>query len=178
MTMSTRHLMFLVGALFATTAVVAGEITLFEYADFGGRYEVLHHTELLAQLVRDGKLQPQADERQITYHDSCYLARHNDVRSDPRELVDAVGTGVEMPRNRERTFCGGAGGAHMWMEERGGAINEARVREADATGAGTLAVACPFCTVMLDDGVRTSGSKLRVADVATLLAESLEDPPS
>jgi len=145
-----------------------------EYADFGGRYEVLHHTELLAEIVRDGRLQPQADERRITYHDSCYLARHNDVRSDPRELVDAVGTGVEMPRNRERTFCCGAGGAHMWMEERGGAINEARVREADATGAGTLAVACPFCTVMLDDGVRSTGSKLEVVDVATLLMQAVE----
>jgi Fe-S oxidoreductase len=145
-----------------------------EYADFGGRYEVLHHTELLAELVRDGKLQPQADERRITYHDSCYLARHNDVRSDPRELVDAVGTGVEMPRNRERTFCCGAGGAHMWMEERGGAINEARIREADATGAGTLAVACPFCTVMLDDGVRSTGSSLEVVDVATLLMQAVD----
>ena len=132
-----------------------------EYPDFGGRYEVVHHTELLAELVRDGRLQPQADERRITYHDSCYLARHNDVRSEPRELVDAVGTGVEMPRNRERTFCCGAGGAHMWMEERGGAINEERVREAAATGAETLAVACPFCTVMLDDGVRSTGSSSR-----------------
>jgi Fe-S oxidoreductase len=145
-----------------------------EYPDFGGRYEVLHHTELLAQLVRDGRLQPLAEERRITYHDSCYLARHNDVRSDPRELVDAVGTGVEMPRNRERTFCCGAGGAHMWMEERGGAINEARVREAAETGADTLAVACPFCTVMLDDGVRSTGASLDVVDVATLLVRAVE----
>jgi Fe-S oxidoreductase len=145
-----------------------------EYPDFGGSYEVMHHTELLAQLVRDGRLRPQADERRITYHDSCYLARHNDVRSDPRELVEAVGTGVEMPRNRERTFCCGAGGAHMWMEERGGAINEARVREAAETGAETLAVACPFCTVMLDDGVRSTGTSMEVVDVATLLMQAVE----
>jgi len=146
-----------------------------EYPDFGGRYEVMHHTELLAELVRDGRLQPKAGDTEITYHDSCYLARHNDVREDPRELVAAVGKPVEMARNRERTFCCGAGGAHMWMEERGGAINEERVREAAETGAETLAVACPFCTVMLDDGVRASGKQLRVVDVSTLLVESLED---
>ena len=145
-----------------------------EYTDFGGRYEVLHHTELLAELVREGKLSPVAGETEITYHDSCYLARHNDVRAQPRELVAAVGRPVEMERSGKRTFCCGAGGAHMWMEERAGAINEERVREAAETGAGTLAVACPFCTVMLDDGVRNSGRELRVVDVATLLAESLE----
>jgi len=146
-----------------------------EYPDFGGRYEVVHHTELLAALVRDGRLSPQAGSEAITYHDSCYLARHNDVRSAPRELAAAVGQPVEMERREQRTFCCGAGGAHMWMEERAGAINEERVREAAETGAGTLAVACPFCTVMLDDGVKSSGNDMRVVDLATLLAESLDD---
>ncbi|TMC50833.1 MAG: (Fe-S)-binding protein [Chloroflexi bacterium] len=146
-----------------------------EYPDFGGRYEVVHHTEFLAGLVRDGKLSPAPSDRTITYHDSCYLARHNDVRSQPRELVEAVGKAVEMPRNRERTFCCGAGGARMWMEEkRGRPINQERVREAAATGAETLAVACPFCTVMLDDGVRETGAKLQVFDLATLLHEAVE----
>jgi len=146
-----------------------------EYSDFGGKYEVVHHTEFLAELVREGKLSPAASDRTITYHDSCYLARHNDVRSQPRELVDAVGKAVEMPRNRERTFCCGAGGARMWMEEkRGRPINQERVREAAATGAETLAVACPFCTVMLDDGVRETGAKLQVFDLATLLHEAVE----
>ena len=146
-----------------------------EYPDFGGSYEVVHHTEFLAGLVREGKLSPVASDRKITYHDSCYLARHNDVRAQPRELVDAVGTAVEMPRNRERTFCCGAGGARMWMEEkRGRPINQERVREAAATGADTLAVACPFCTVMLDDGVRETGAKLQVFDLATLLHEAVE----
>jgi Fe-S oxidoreductase len=146
-----------------------------EYPDFGGRFEVVHHTEFLAELVRAGKLNPLAGERTITYHDSCYLARHNDVRSQPRELVDAVGKAIEMPRNRERTFCCGAGGARMWMEEnRGRPINHERVREAAETGAETLAVACPFCTVMLDDGVRETGAKLQVIDLATLLAEAVE----
>jgi Fe-S oxidoreductase len=146
-----------------------------EYPDFGGHYEVVHHTEFLAGLVRDGKLNPLAGDQKITYHDSCYLARHNDVRSQPRELLAAVGQAIEMPRNRERTFCCGAGGARMWMEEkRGRPINQERVREAAETGAETLAVACPFCTVMLDDGVRETGAKLKVIDLATLLAEAVE----
>jgi len=146
-----------------------------EYPDFGGRFQVVHHTEFLAELVREGKLKPQAGETKITYHDSCYLARHNDVREQPRELVSAVGTAVEMPRNRQRTFCCGAGGARMWMEEkRGTPINQERVRQAAATGAETLAVACPFCTVMLDDGVRETGAKLQVVDLATLLHQAVE----
>ena len=145
-----------------------------EYPDFGGRYEVVHHTELLAELVREGRLSPASGAQEITYHDSCYLARHNDVRAEPRELVAAVGKPVEMERREQRTFCCGAGGAHMWMEERAGPINEERVREAAETGAETLAVACPFCTVMLDDGVRSAGRDLRVVDVATLLAEAVD----
>ncbi|HEX5252026.1 MAG TPA: (Fe-S)-binding protein [Gaiellales bacterium] len=148
-----------------------------EYPDFGGNYEVVHHSELLAELVREGRISPNSGDRRITYHDSCYLARHNDVAAEPRELVAAVGQPIEMERSGTRTFCCGAGGAHMWMEERAGAINEERVREAAETGAETLAVACPYCAIMLDDGVRTSGRDLRVADVATLLAESV-DPPS
>ncbi|HEY7345184.1 MAG TPA: (Fe-S)-binding protein [Gaiella sp.] len=145
-----------------------------EYGDFGGHYEVVHHTELLAELIRDGRLDPPGGQDAITYHDSCYLARHNDVLAAPREIVSRIGRPLEMARSGKRTFCCGAGGAHMWMEERGSAINEARVREAAGTGAGTLAVACPFCTMMLDDGVKQSGEELRVADVAVLLAESLE----
>ncbi|MBA3877537.1 MAG: Fe-S oxidoreductase, partial [Anaerolinea sp.] len=145
-----------------------------EYADFGGRYEVIHHTQLLAELVRDGRLSPAAGSDTITYHDSCYLARHNDVRAEPRELVAAVGRPIEMARREERTFCCGAGGAHMWLEERGAQINEERAREATATGAETLAVACPFCTVMLDDGMQATGGDLAVKDVATLLVEAVE----
>jgi Fe-S oxidoreductase len=145
-----------------------------EYPDFGGTYEVLHHTELLADLLRDGLLTPKNDGRlAITYHDSCYLARHNDVLEEPRKLVAAVGKPVEMRRTGKSTFCCGAGGAHMWMEERGKPINEERVREAAGTGAETLAVACPFCTVMLGDGAQDVAPGLRVTDVATLLAEAI-----
>ena len=151
-----------------------------EYSDFGGNYEVVHHTELLAELVRDGRLSPAASERTITYHDSCYLARHNDVLAQPRELAAAVGKPIEMARSGKRTFCCGAGGAHMWMEERARPINEERVREAAATGADTLAVACPFCTIMLDDGVQSAGGHMRVADISTLLAEAVDtgEPPT
>ncbi|MGC9221148.1 MAG: (Fe-S)-binding protein [Solirubrobacteraceae bacterium] len=146
-----------------------------EYPDFGGNYEVIHHSELLAELVRDGRLKPKADANlKVTYHDSCYLARHNDVLEAPRELVASVGQPLEMARHGRETFCCGAGGAHMWLEERANQINENRVREAAETGADTLAVACPFCTVMLDDGAQTTGTDIRVADVATLLAEALD----
>ena len=145
-----------------------------EYPDFGGRYEVVHHSELLAELVRDGRLAPAVSDATITYHDSCYLARHNDVLAAPREIVSRIGKPLEMARSGKRTFCCGAGGAHLWMEERGNQINEERAREAAATGADTLAVACPFCTVMLDDGVRQTGGQMRVADVSTLLAEALD----
>jgi Fe-S oxidoreductase len=148
-----------------------------EYPDFGGDYDVVHHSELLAELVREGRLEPSSNGDAIAYHDSCYLARHNDVLEAPREIVEAVGEPVEMERSGKRTFCCGAGGAHMWMEERAGKINEERAREAAETGAGTLAVACPFCTVMLDDGVRQRGDDMRVVDVSTLLAESLDQPP-
>jgi Fe-S oxidoreductase len=147
-----------------------------EYPDFGGRYEVIHHTELLSSLVKAGKLTPNRDQGlKITYHDSCYLARHNDVLAPPRELVSAVGSAQEMERSGKRTFCCGAGGAHMWMEERAKPINLERVKEAAGTGAGTLAVACPYCTVMLDDGVQSTGDELRVVDVATLLVEAIDD---
>jgi Fe-S oxidoreductase len=145
-----------------------------EYPDFGGQFEVVHHTQLLAELVRDGRLRPEAGDEEITYHDSCYLARHNDVMAEPRELVSAVGKPLEMARREERTFCCGAGGAHMWLEERGNQINAERAREATATGASTLAVACPFCTVMLDDGMQATGGGLVVKDVATLLVEAVE----
>jgi Fe-S oxidoreductase len=146
-----------------------------EYPDFGGHYEVIHHSELLARLVAEGKLAPRRSEGlSITYHDSCYLARHNDVLAPPRDLVSAVGQPIEMKRTGKSTFCCGAGGAHMWMEERGSAINAERVREAASTGADTLAVACPFCTVMLDDGVQSGEAEMRVVDVATLLVEAIE----
>ena len=123
-----------------------------EYPQLGGHYEVLHHTELLNSLVDDGKItavKPVA--RTVTYHDPCYLGRHNDVITPPRELIGDSGASLtEMPRHGKQSFCCGAGGARMWMEEKiGTAVNKTRADEAIATGAQTVAVACPFCSVMM-----------------------------
>jgi Fe-S oxidoreductase len=150
-----------------------------EYPDYGGTYEVVHHTELLSRLQRDGALLPAKRPAGgiVTYHDACYLGRHNGRYDAPRDvLAGAVRATREMERNRERSFCCGAGGARMWMEEGGDArINDTRFAEAEATGADTVATACPYCFVMLDDAAKAAGSATRVADVATLLAESTLD---
>jgi Fe-S oxidoreductase len=149
-----------------------------EYGELGGVYEVLHHTQLLAALVEAGRLVPvQPVDGGLTYHDPCYLGRHNRVFTPPREVLGKAAAGgvTEMPRNSERSFCCGAGGARMWMEERiGKRINTERVEEAVATGAGTVAVGCPFCMTMLSDGMNTTApGKAEVVDVATVLLRSL-----
>jgi Fe-S oxidoreductase len=150
-----------------------------EYPDYGGTYEVIHHTELLSRLQEQGALRPggRFAAGVVTYHDACYLGRHNGRFDAPRDvLAGAAQATREMPRNRERSFCCGAGGARMWMEEAGDArINDTRFAEAEATGADTLATACPYCFVMLDDAAKAADSSMRVADVATLLAESTLD---
>ncbi|HEX5540649.1 MAG TPA: (Fe-S)-binding protein [Micromonospora sp.] len=158
-----------------------------EYGELGGHFEVVHHTQLLAHLVETGKLAPVKPlDGSITYHDPCYLGRHNRIFSPPREVLgSAAGNGiVEMPRNAERSFCCGAGGARMWMEERiGKRINVDRVEEALATGAQTIAVGCPFCSTMLDDGVtgkKSAGAasdQVEVVDVATVLLRSVKPEP-
>jgi Fe-S oxidoreductase len=153
-----------------------------EYRQLGANYTVLHHTQLLNRLVRDKKLVPVSPvSEDVTYHDPCYLGRHNKVYEAPRELIGAAGAKLtEMPRHADRSFCCGAGGARMWMEEHiGKRINHERVDEALATGATTVATACPFCRVMVTDGVNdrqeAAGSKgVDVRDVAQLLLESLD----
>ncbi|WP_454561147.1 heterodisulfide reductase-related iron-sulfur binding cluster [Mycobacterium haemophilum] len=155
-----------------------------EYRQLGANYTVLHHTQLLNRLVRDKKLVPVTPVSQdITYHDPCYLGRHNKVYEAPRELIGAAGANLtEMPRHAERSFCCGAGGARMWMEEHiGKRINHERVDEALATNAATIATACPFCRVMVTDGVNDrqeeSGSDRplpEVLDVAQVLLGSLD----
>jgi Fe-S oxidoreductase len=153
-----------------------------EYGQVGGDYEVVHHTQLLAHLVKAGKLTPvQPVDGGLTFHDPCYLGRHNRVFAPPREVLGAAtATGVtELPRNRERSFCCGAGGARMWMEERiGKRINVERVEEALATGVGAVAVGCPFCLTMIGDGVTGQGAaeRVEVVDVATVLLRSVKPP--
>jgi Fe-S oxidoreductase len=154
-----------------------------EYPQLGGNYEVIHHTQLLAALVAEGKITPAAKvTEKITYHDPCFLGRHNKVFTPPRALIDAVPgtTAEEMPRCKNRGFCCGAGGARMWMEERiGTRINTERIEEALALNPDTISTACPYCLVMLGDAVaakKSSGDApdtLEVVDVAQLLARSV-----
>jgi Fe-S oxidoreductase len=154
-----------------------------EYPQVGGSYTVLHHTQLLNRLVRDKKLVPVqsvngGQSGTITYHDPCYLGRHNKVYDAPRELIDASGaTLTEMPRHAETGFCCGAGGARMWMEEHlGSRVNHNRVDEALTLDPTTIATGCPFCRVMLSDGVgdRGKAEQVEVVDVAQLLLGSID----
>jgi len=154
-----------------------------EYPQLGGNYEVIHHTQLLARLVADGRLKPvNPVQEKLTYHDPCFLGRHNKVFTPPREILEAV-PGVqatEMHRCKERGFCCGAGGARMWMEERiGKRINIERIEEALALLPDTISTSCPYCLVMLGDAVsakKASGEaadSLEVVDVAQLLVRSV-----
>ncbi|XVQ85556.1 (Fe-S)-binding protein [Microbispora siamensis] len=155
-----------------------------EYPQLGGTYEVVHHTQLLAHLVEEGRLTPITPiEEKITYHDPCFLGRHNKVYAQPRDIMAKV-PGVqaqEMHRCKERGFCCGAGGARMWMEERiGKRINTERVDEALTTDPDTVSTACPFCLVMLGDAInekKNAGQakeSLEVVDVAQLLIKSIK----
>jgi len=147
-----------------------------EYPDFGGNYKVVHHTELFARLLKEGRLEPTNEvARSVTYHDPCYLGRHNGVYGPPREVLERIPglQTTEMPRHHERGFCCGAGGSRMWLEERiGKRVNLERTQEAIATGAETMGVACPFCLIMLDDGAKATGERIKVLDVAQVLAEA------
>jgi Fe-S oxidoreductase len=155
-----------------------------ELPDFGGHYEVVHHSELVATLVAEGRLKPGLAEElegpAITFHDPCYLARHNGIAEAPRLALAAAGARVvEMPRNRRQGFCCGGGGGRMWLDEKlGTRVNRSRVDEAAATlgeRGGVVAVGCPFCLTMLKDGVAETGREegMKVLDVAEIVAERL-----
>ncbi|MDX6208120.1 MAG: hypothetical protein QOE24_511, partial [Frankiales bacterium] len=159
-----------------------------EYPQLGGTYEVVHHTQLLGRLVEEGRLTPVTPvDQKVTYHDPCYLGRHNKVYTPPRDVLAAV-PGLrteEMHRCKERGFCCGAGGARMWMEERiGKRINVERVDEALSLDPDVVSTACPFCLVMLSDAVTAkqaageARADVEVVDVAQLLARSLRPSPS
>ncbi len=151
-----------------------------EYSQLGGEYEMVHHSELLMDLVAEGRITPkEKTDQRVTFHDPCYLGRHNGVLDSPRRLLDIVSSdAVDMPRSGTNSFCCGAGGARMWMEEHTGKkINIDRAEEAVATGSDMIATGCPFCLVMLDDGVKEIGEDeaVQVKDISMLLAEQTLD---
>lgn len=155
-----------------------------EYPQFGGNYEVVHHSQLLAELLTQERIpvprRPDGEPKKIAYHDPCYLGRHNSVYLAPRRVVGAGGHEVvEMPRSGTRALCCGAGGGRFWMEEHTGKkVNIERAEEALATDAEEIAVACPFCFVMLDDGVKELGREdVPVRDIAMILADALGKSP-
>ncbi len=150
-----------------------------EYPQFGGTYSVLHHTDFLVRLINEGKLNISSDEAaKVTYHDSCYLGRYNDVYEEPREILASVGVKpIEMQRSKSRGFCCGAGGGRMWMEEHEGKrVNIERTEEALATGADIISTACPFCMTMMNDGVKAkeASDRVQVKDIAEILFEATQ----
>jgi Fe-S oxidoreductase len=153
-----------------------------EYPAFGGNYKVIHHTQLISELIAGGTLElnPQLDgvnSSRITYHDPCYLSRHNHIIDAPRTDFKLLGLPLtELPRHGLKSFCCGAGGAQMWKEEEHGQerINMNRFKETESTGADVLAVGCPFCMIMLTDARKTAASEMQVLDIAELVASRLE----
>jgi Fe-S oxidoreductase len=152
-----------------------------EYPAYGGHYEVVHHTVLIDQLIRQGRIRPAKPlsngDRRIVYHDSCYLGRYNQIYDAPRNIIESVpgSSRVEMSRSRHRSFCCGAGGGRMWMEEViGKRVSVERIEECIGTGAGTVAVACPFCNIMINDGLKEipNAPATKIKDIAELVVES------
>ena len=153
-----------------------------EYADLGGNYEVIHHTTFIQQLINDGKIKMKEGGdfkgKRITYHDSCYLGRANDIYEAPRKVLEALDAElVEMKRCRSNGLCCGAGGAQMFKEEEKGdtRVNFERTNEAISTGSTIIAAACPFCNTMLTDGVKNAEKEetVKVMDIAELIAASI-----
>lgn len=150
-----------------------------EYPQLGGDFEVVHHTTYLKELLQNGQLKigKLTGEDKVTYHDSCYLGRYNQIYDEPRELLRLAGLEViEMPKHGEKSFCCGAGGGRMWLEEHGGQrINEMRTEEALQTGASLVGTACPFCLTMINDGVNASetADQAKVMDIAEILAQTI-----
>jgi Fe-S oxidoreductase len=151
-----------------------------EYPAFGGNYEVIHHTQLINELVGAGKIELQvtSNELRVTFHDPCYLGRHNKEVNAPREALKSSGAmTIEMPRNFAKSFCCGAGGAQMWKEEEAGTsrVNVMRFEEAQSTGADTVAVGCPFCLTMMTDAAKEKNSDMQIRDVAEIVAERMKN---
>jgi Fe-S oxidoreductase len=149
-----------------------------EYPAFGGDYQVVHHSQLIDELIQSGKItiKPESNSK-VTFHDPCYLGRQNDILIEPRHVLDQVSASmIELPRHGKKSFCCGAGGGQMWKEEENGLerVNANRFREAQATGADILTVGCPFCMIMLTDAGKASGSEMEVLDIAEVVLQSME----
>jgi Fe-S oxidoreductase/nitrate reductase gamma subunit len=149
-----------------------------EYPELGGRYEVWHHTQLLARLIDEGRIRPAGDlSALVTFHDPCYLGRHNGEYEAPRRILEAIpgAQAVEMAQSRERSFCCGAGGGLYWVEDRvGQRVSHVRTHHAASTGADVVATACPFCMLMFEDAATATEASVRPMDIAELLERSLE----
>jgi Fe-S oxidoreductase len=152
-----------------------------EYPQFGGNYEVVHHTDFLMNLLNEGRLKVTKEEAvTVTFHDSCYIGRYNDIYNQPREILNAIlGVNtVEMKRSKSKGFCCGAGGGRMWMEEtKGKRVNVERTEEALGLKPDVIGTACPFCMTMLEDGVKdkeATGS-VKVKDLAEILIEAVDE---
>jgi Fe-S oxidoreductase len=151
-----------------------------EYPQFGGNWEVYHHSEFLAKLLQEQRLQPAVGmDKNLAFHDSCYLGRYNGIYEEPRMVLKSI-SGIrysEMDRSRNKSFCCGAGGGRMWMEETLGdeKINDSRTEQALAVEPDIIGVSCPFCTTMLEDGLkdRNMEEKVKVYDIAELLAQAV-----
>jgi len=154
-----------------------------EYPQFGGEFEVIHHSQYIAELIRQGRLKLKNNlDKAITYHDGCYLGRHNSVYDEPRTIINAL-PGVqfkEMARHGNKSFCCGAGGGHMWMEEKTGVrISEMRIEQALETDSNVVATACPFCLQMFEDAIKAkeASEKIKPLDIAELVALAIADEP-
>jgi Fe-S oxidoreductase len=151
-----------------------------EYPQFGGDYEVVHHSQFIAELIQSGKLKlKKATNGKAAYHDSCYLGRYNDIYDEPREVLQALrGNTVELPRHKTNSFCCGGGGGHMWMEEEPDKrVSERRIDEIVEAGVSCVASACPYCLTMFDDARKAKGveESLESKDLSEMVAEALED---
>jgi Fe-S oxidoreductase len=155
-----------------------------EYPQFGGDFEVVHHSQFIADLMKSGriKLDEGMDKKSITFHDPCYLGRYNDVYDAPREVVNGLGVEVtEMRRSRNKALCCGGGGGRAFMEERiGKKMSHNRLGDVLETGCGTLAAGCPFCITMFEDAIGSTGSaeQVQVEDIAELVAARLQEVPA